>query len=77
MFGYGPRYARDNNNNNNNNNDCRTWGRKCDGVHSNHHISKETQIQKMTSILESYGDAMVDEIIQQIYENRRIKTVSK
>ena len=53
--------------------ECDICGRKCDGVHNNKIISKEKQIQKITNMLESYGEIMVDEIIKQIYENRRLK----
>jgi len=53
--------------------ECDICGRKCDGVHSNKIISKEKEIQKITNMLESYGETMVDEIIKQIYENRRLK----
>jgi len=52
---------------------CDICGRKCDGVHSNKIISKEKEIQKITNILESYGETMVDEIIKKIYENRHLK----
>ena len=52
---------------------CEICGRKCDGVHNNKIISKEKEIQKITNLLESYGEKMVDEIIKQIYENRRLK----
>jgi hypothetical protein len=50
--------------------ECDICERKCDGVHSNKIISKEKEIQKITNMLESYGEKMVDEIIKQIYENR-------
>lgn len=53
--------------------ECDICGRKCDGVHSNKIISKEREIQKITNMLESYGETMVDEIIKQIYENRRLR----
>lgn len=53
--------------------ECDICGRKCDGVHSNKIISKEKEIQKITNMLESYGETMVDEIIKQIYENRRLR----
>jgi hypothetical protein len=52
--------------------ECTICGRKCDGVHSNKIISREKEIQKITKLLESYGEKMVDEIIKQIYENRRL-----
>jgi hypothetical protein len=52
---------------------CDICGRKCDGVHSNKIISKEKEIQRITKLLESYGEKMVDEIISQIYENRHLK----
>lgn len=55
------------------NEECDICGRKCDGVHSNKLISKEKEMQKIINILESYGELMVDEIIKQIYENRRLK----
>ena len=54
--------------------ECDICGRKCDGVHSNKIISKEKEIQRITNLLESYGEKMVDEIISQIYENRRFKS---
>jgi len=50
---------------------CDICGRECDGVHNNKIINKEKEIQKITKILESYGEKMVDEIIKQIYKNRR------
>jgi F0F1-type ATP synthase delta subunit len=53
--------------------ECNICGRKCDGVHNNKIISKEKEIQRITKLLESYGEKMVDEIISQIYENRRLK----
>ena len=53
--------------------ECDICGRKCDGVHSNKIISKEKEIQRITKLLESYGEKMVDEIISQIYKNRRLK----
>jgi F0F1-type ATP synthase delta subunit len=52
---------------------CDICGRKCDGVHSNKIISKEKEILIITNLLESYGEKIVDEIIKQIYENRRLK----
>jgi hypothetical protein len=53
---------------------CDICGRKCDGVHSNNKIiSKETEIQQITKILESHNEKMVDEIIKRIHENRRLK----
>lgn len=51
--------------------ECNICGRKCDGVHSDKIISKEKEIQKITKLLESYGEKMVDEVISQIYDNRR------
>lgn len=51
---------------------CDICGRKCDGVHSSK-INKEKEIQKITNMLESYGEKMVDQIIKQIYENRRFR----
>ena len=48
-------------------------GRKCDGVHSIKINNKEKKIQKITKVLESYSEKVVDEIIKQIYENRRLK----
>ena len=53
---------------------CDICGRKCDGVHSNKINSKEKEIQKITNILESYGEKMVDEIIKKIYKNRHLKS---
>ena len=53
--------------------ECDICGRKCDGVHSNKIISKEKEIQKITKMLESYDEIMVDEIIKKIYENRRLR----
>jgi hypothetical protein len=53
--------------------ECDICGRKCDGVHSNKIISKEKEIKKIANMLESYGEKMIDEIIKQIYENRRNK----
>jgi len=50
---------------------CDICGRECDGVHSIKINNKEKIIQKMTKILESYDEKVVDEIIKQIYENRR------
>ncbi len=52
--------------------ECDICGRKCDGVHSIKTNNKEKEIQKMVKTIESYGEKMVDEIIQQIYENRRL-----
>ena len=52
---------------------CEICGMKCDGVHSDKIISKEKEITKITNLLESYGEKIVDEIIKQIYENRRLK----
>jgi hypothetical protein len=52
---------------------CDICGRKCDGVHSIKINNKEKIIQKMTKILESYDEKVVDEIIKQIYENQRLK----
>jgi hypothetical protein len=51
---------------------CDICGRKCDGVHSNKINNKEKEIEKITNTLESYGEKMVDEIIKQIYKNRRL-----
>jgi hypothetical protein len=44
-----------------------------DGVHSKKINDKE--IQNITKMLESYGEKVVDEIIKQIYTNRRLKCV--
>lgn len=52
---------------------CDICGRKCDGVHSNKKNNKKKEIQKITNILESYDDTLIDEVIKQIYENRRLK----
>jgi len=52
---------------------CDNCGRKCDGVHSIKKNNKEKEIKKIVNMLESYGEKMVDEIIKQIYENRRLK----
>lgn len=56
---------------------CDICETNCDGVHSNKINNKEKekqiQIQKITLMLESYGEKIVDEIIKQIYENRRLK----
>jgi len=34
----------------------------------------EKVVKQMVSILESHGENVVDEIIKQIYENRRVKS---
>jgi hypothetical protein len=52
---------------------CDICGRKCDGVHSNKINNKEKEIKKLVNVLESYDKEMVDEIIKQIYINRRLK----
>jgi len=41
-------------------------------IRTNNKDNKETEIKKIVSILKSYGDDMVDEIIKQIYEIRRV-----
>jgi hypothetical protein len=35
---------------------CDICGRKCDGVHSSKINNKEKEIQKITNMLESYGE---------------------
>ncbi len=52
---------------------CDICGRKCHGVHSNKINNKEKEIKKLVNVLESYDEEMVDEIIKQIYINRRLK----
>lgn len=52
---------------------CDICGRKCDGVHNNSINNEEKQIQKIVKVLEAYGDEVVDKVIKQIYENRRLK----
>lgn len=37
--------------------------------------TKETNIQNIVNVLESYGEKFVDEVIKQIYEKRRLKCV--
>lgn len=53
---------------------CDICGRKCCGVHSNKINNKEKEIKKFVNVLESYDEAMVDEIIKQIYINRWLKS---
>lgn len=52
---------------------CDYCGRKCDGVHSTKLNNKEKEIQNLIKVLESYSEKVIDEIIKQIYENRRLK----
>lgn len=56
---------------------CDYCGRKCDGVHSIKVNNKEKVIQKslLYKVLEIEGcsEKVIDEIIKQIYENRRLK----
>ena len=52
---------------------CVICGRVCDGVHNVKINNKEKEIQKIINMLESHGEKVVDEIIKQIYENRRLK----
>jgi hypothetical protein len=52
---------------------CDICGRKCDGVHSNKINNKLKEIKQLVNVLESYDEEMVDEIIKQIYINRRLK----
>lgn len=52
---------------------CDICGRNCDGVHSGKINSTEKLVKSIVTMLESYGEIMVDEIIKQIYENRRAK----
>ena len=52
---------------------CDICGRKCDEVHSNKINIATKEIQKIVKILESHNETFVDEIIKQIYENRRLK----
>jgi hypothetical protein len=52
---------------------CDYCGRKCDGVHSIKLNNKEKEIQNIVKMLESYSEKVIDEVIKQIYENRRLK----
>ncbi len=48
---------------------CNICGRICDGAHSNEYI----KIHRIANTLESYGEKIVDKVIEQIYKNRKIK----
>jgi hypothetical protein len=52
---------------------CDYCGRNCDGVHSTNLNKKEKEIQNIVKMLESYSEKVIDEVIKQIYENRRLK----
>lgn len=52
---------------------CDYCGRKCDGVHSIKLNNKEKEIQNIVKVLESYSEKVIDKVIKQIYENRRLK----
>lgn len=52
---------------------CNICGKKCYGVHSNKINNNKKEIQKIVNILMSYDENMVNEIIKQIYEIRRVK----
>lgn len=53
---------------------CNICGRMCDEVHSINPNKKEKDMQKnIITMLESYNEKVVDEIIAQIYENRRLR----
>jgi hypothetical protein len=52
---------------------CDICGRKCDGVHSNKIHNTKKEILKIVNVIESYDEKVVDEIIKQIYLNRRLK----
>jgi hypothetical protein len=56
---------------------CDICGRECDGVHKVDNKKSVNEIERITNMLESYGEKTVDEVIRRIYENRRKREKNK